>query len=268
MYYNYNKGLDSVNVEFFKVEKGYMYFNININDTLFESRFSDCGHIILDLKHWLESIAIGAQQTSIDYWSDKSCIVFNFINHPYTNDEFTISIKDVDELMSIKPNRVAFIRAFYEAFLLFIHSTKYKREEWEYEDLKMKFCRIKNVNESELVKILCDYSADEIHQALFEMRPSKSYYTPTEEEIKVGYVESLKLKFTPADFNQYGEIVHFINNWLWHKNYAGWDVERKLSYLEDCFEEQTSEYYGGKVTEFQSELIEKYLQAHALHTTK
>jgi hypothetical protein len=96
------------------------------------------------------------------------------------------------------------------------------------------------------------------------MRPSKSYYTPTEEEIKVGFVESLNIKFSPADLEEHGCLEHFINNWIWHKNYAAWDVDRKLSYLEDCFMEQTSEYFGGKATDFQSEIIEKYLQEHAL----
>ena len=72
------KKLEPIEIEFQKVYKGWLYFEIKVGIKSFRDRFSNINDPLSELKKWLEAIAVGVEQTSFEYNNERYYIKFDY----------------------------------------------------------------------------------------------------------------------------------------------------------------------------------------------
>lgn len=68
---------ETVIVDFYNVDGGWIFFKVKVGEQLFDGRFSEVFDPIMDFKKWLEAIAIGVQQTSFEFDPEGNDIKFD-----------------------------------------------------------------------------------------------------------------------------------------------------------------------------------------------
>lgn len=231
---------EKVNVDFYKVDAGWLYFNVKVGEQLFNGVFSEVLDPVLNFKKWLETIAIGAQQVSFEFDPEGSIIRFTFEEVAKNREILTIyePYEDKGEVfIKANVNRKQVVKEFYTSLINFSKSDKYKPKEWEIEYIKERLYKLLKVNENELIHQMLELNKDELKKLLFQADPSYMVSFSDTKGIQKGAPEEWNV---PQDYDFY-------------------TIEKKKKYIIDCLNESTEGYCGMKLSEFQSNLIERYL---------
>lgn len=254
--------IELLTVDFYETDAGWLRYKLTVGQQSFDNRFSDVWDPLPDLKHWLEAISIGAQQTSFQYDNEGDDIKFDFQRVCWDKEVLTISEAYDDGQVFIKANidRQQIVKAFYLGLLTFASSDKFISKEWEVEYLKERLCKILKIVEETLIEKLTDLDKKELGEILFNADPT--YYisfpeaTDKNEEWNMflqdtidkdkGVSNELKRVETPAEWNI-------------PVDYTFWTIDKKRKFVIDCINEKTNGYDGMKIKDFRSSIIEKYL---------
>lgn len=254
--------IELLTVDFYEADAGWLRYKLTIGQQIFDNRFSHVWDPLPDLKHWLEAISIGVQQTSFQYDNEGEGIKFDFERVCWDREVLTISEAYENEEIFIKSNIDSrqIVKAFYLGLLTFASSDKYSSNEWEVEYLKERLCKILNIDEETLIEQLADLDKKELSELFFNANPI--YYisfpeaTDKNEEWNMflqdtidkdnGVTNELKSVETPIESNIPDE-------------YNFWTTDKKREFIIRCINETTHGYDGMKINDFRSSIIEKYL---------
>ncbi|MCO6497690.1 MAG: hypothetical protein J5I50_08530 [Chitinophagaceae bacterium] len=204
----------------------------------YKDSFSSIYDPLPDLKHWLEAISVGVQQTSFEYDNEGQYIRYNFEKDSVNNGVFTISenMLDEDDVVFAKGlvDRRQLVKAFYLGLLTFADSDKFVSEKWEVEYLKERLCKIMKIEEEALIAQLAELDNKELGQGLFNADPIYS--------------------------SSFRESKDKKEEWNIPDEYNYWATEKKREFVIECCESETYKSCGGsKIADFRSPIIEKYL---------
>ena len=254
--------IEFLTVDFYEAKAGWLRYKLTIGQQSFGNRFSHVWDPLSDLKHWLEAISIGVQQTSFQYDNEGDYIKFDFERVCWDEEVLTISEAYENGQVFIKENidRRQIVKAFYFGLLTFASSDKFSSKEWEVEYLKERLCKILKTDEETLIGQLADLNKKELGELLFNADPT--YYISFPEasnkneewniflqdtiDKKKGISNELKRVETPVE-------------WKIPDEYNFWTTDKKRDFVIECINETTNGYDGMKINDFRSSLIEKYL---------
>jgi len=121
---------NKLTVNFNKLHGGWIEFTIKYDEQFFDGQFSVVYNPLMDLKHWLEAIATGVQQTSFVYDREGAYIKFDFEQDYYDNQmKFTVSEPDNEDeqiFINCKTTRRKIIKDIYLGLLNFAASDTIK----------------------------------------------------------------------------------------------------------------------------------------------
>lgn len=250
-------------VDFYEANAGWLRYKFTAGQQSFNNCFSHFGDPLPNLKHWLETISIGVQQTSFQYNNEGTDIKFDFKRVCWGGQEvLTISeaYESGDIFIKATIDRRQLVKAFYLGLLTFASSDKFDSKEWEIEYLKERLCKILKTDEETLIGQLAVLDKKKLSEILFNADPT--YYvsfpeaTDKNEEWNMflqdtidkdkGTSNELERVETPAEWNNPNE-------------YNFWPTDKKREFVIECINETISGYYGMKIDDFRSTIIEKYL---------
>ncbi len=254
--------IELLSVDFYEADAGWLRYKLTIGQHSFNDMFSHVFDPLPDLKHWLEAISIGVQQTSFQYDNEGDDIKFDFERVCWDREVLTISEAYENGEIFIKSNidRRQVVKAFYLGLLTFANSDKFNSQEWEVEYLKERLCKILNIDEETLIEQLANLDKKELGEILFNVDPTYDVSFPEatdkneewnmflQETIDKDRVVSNELKSveTPAE-------------WDIPNEYNFWTIEKKREFVIECINETTNGYDGMKINDFRSSIIENYL---------
>ena len=126
---------DKVQIHFDTIENDLFPFNLKIGEQLFSTRFSDVYNPIPDLKHWLEAIAIGAQQTSFIYDTEGQEIKMDFNNEDKAKAVFWVydNLVNPEKFYYLKAivYRKQLVEVFYNGLIEFVTAGGFNNTAWE-----------------------------------------------------------------------------------------------------------------------------------------
>lgn len=148
--------IQEINIEFTEVKFGWLKNVIKIGGQIFNDSFSHVFDPLIHYKHWLESIAIGAQQTSFNYDNEGNQIKFDFEQVTYERCEFSIAEYFNPERIFIKAtiDRQQLVKAFYISLFSFYFSKSFNSRDWEIEYMRIKIRDFLKVKEQHLNDIM------------------------------------------------------------------------------------------------------------------
>lgn len=255
-----NIEIQHLDVEFYKVEAGWLRFFIETKEWKSFFRFSVVHDPILDLKYWLESIAIGVQQTSYIFDSEGEVMKFDFQEFKWKDACFLISEEEEGLIFTSYVSRRQLVEAFYLGLLKFASSDAFVSEEWEVEYGYERLCKTWDTDLDSAMNKLLELNRSELIKLLFDLNPRFSVHFPDAgspyEEAGFLYTmakqdgkkpEGLRMERTPI----LPEIP---------EDYNYWSRSKKELFLHDKLEEEVSAYSGTKIDDFRSVIIETYLR--------
>jgi hypothetical protein len=249
-------------VDFYKVDGGWLHFKLALGDQTFDSRFTEVFDPLPDFKHWLEAIAIGVWQTSFIFDTEGDEIRFDFNCNCRDIEILTIADSYSQGQVYIKSSvdRKQIIKAFYLGFLNFASSDKFKGDQWEVEFIKERLCKAFNLNENELIESLLDLGGKELATLLFHADPTYTISFPTakdkKEEFALFYETDVRGNKVPEGH----ERLETPNEWKISDDYDFWQASKKKEYIINSINEKASGYKGTKINDFRSKIIEQYLK--------
>jgi hypothetical protein len=216
-----NKHITKIIVNISEVVAGWIKFRIIAGDIIYEESFSHVFDPIIDLKNWLETLTTDVQQTSFTFNPEGYEIRFSILKST-NHDCFIISEPYTKEKVFVKTavNRKQMVSEFYNGILSFVQSDNYNPDEWELKYYKEKLCEDFKMNENQLIRVLVKLRRDELIETIVEANPMN---------IEVS------------------------------KDYNEWDIKSKEVFIKEVLNEKISSYGGVKLSEFKSDIIEKYL---------
>lgn len=243
-------------VDFYEAEAGWLRYKLTIGQQSLNDSFSHVFDPLSDLKHWLEAISIGVQQTSFHYNNEGNDIKFDFERVCWDKEILTISEAYEQGEIFIKANidRRQIVKAFYFGLLTFSNSDKFVSKEWEVEYLKERLCKILKIDEKKLIEQLTNLNKNELTRVLFYT--DESFYISLPLKLNVllqdiinydkGILNEIKKVETPADWNI-------------PDDYDIWSSHKKREFITDNINVATFGYGGMKLNDFRSTIIDKYL---------
>ncbi len=235
-----NKLITEIKVDFYEVIAGWIHFKIKAEKVIFESSFSYVYDPILDLKYWLKALTTNVQQTSFTFNPEGNEIKFDIVRINYEWDLFIISEPDENGKVFIKTavNRKQLIKALYEGIINLTQSERYNPNEWEVSFYKENLSKNLNIKEDKLLPYLKILKRQELIEVFFEANPMY--------EVK---------SFNQEDIDKSRKPIKMVIP----KDYDNWDNNTKEKYIVEVLNKEVSGFDGVKLSEFKSELIEKYL---------
>lgn len=255
--------IEALNVEFYEADAGWLLFKITIGNQEFDDRFSHVFDPIPELKVWLESMAIGAQQASFWYDNEGQEIKFNFEKITWDREKFYAT-----ERNDIKNNafiiatvsRRQIVHAFYNGLLDFARSEKYSAKEWEIKFMKERLCKLLKIDETTLLTKILELDKDNVEELLFRACPSYWMSIPKDFNKKTikekDFSEIVKRIALDEDFSSKKMRV---DNSL-PLDYDSWDGKSKKELVTELLNEFPNCYYGTKMEGFRSKIIEDFLE--------
>jgi hypothetical protein len=126
---------ENLTIDFKEIEHGLFNFELKIGKQSFKTRFSDVYNPIPNLKHWLEAIAIGTQQTSFVYDTEGQEIRLDFNNEVWNKAEFRAFdiYVDPETFCYLKAiiDRKQLVKVFYKGLLNYVQRGGFKNTPWE-----------------------------------------------------------------------------------------------------------------------------------------
>ncbi len=252
---------EEIIVDYYEVDGGWICFKVKAGKQVFDGRFSEVFDPLLDFKKWLEAIAIGVQQTSFEFDPEGNEILFDFNRICWDREVLTIRepYEDGDIFIKANVDRKQVVKAFYMGLVNFSQSDKYKPEEWEVEYFKERLCKAMDISEDKLVNQMLDLDRQELMQFLFNADPIYSISFPEakdkNEEFNLFAKSVVEGKESVEEF----ERVETPMEWNIPNDYDYWSSEKKREFIIECLNEKTEGFSGMKLSEFQSNLIGRYL---------
>ena len=249
-------------VNFYEAEAGWLRYKLTAGQQSFDDRFSHVFDPLPNLKHWLEAISIGVQQTSFRYDNEGNDIKFDFERVCWDKEVLAISEAYEDGQIFIKAtiDRRQIVKAFYLGLLTFANSDKFVSKEWEVEYLKERLCKILKIDEETLIEQLTDLDKKELGEILFNANPT--YYVSFPEATDKNEEWNMFLQDTiDKDTGTSNELkrVETPAEWNIPDEYNFWTTDKKREFVVKCINETTNGYDGMKIDDFRSAIIEKYL---------
>ena len=244
-------------MEFTEVKYGWIEFVIKIADKTFEDRFSEVYDPLIRYKNWLESIAIGAQQTSFNYDNEGNEIKFDFEQMTYERCEFRITEYYNSKRIFLKANvdRQQLVSEFYNSLFSFYFSTSFNRRDWEIEYMRTKIKDFLKVDEKHLKDIMINLNRIQMLNLLYFADPIYSSKTKDFNEKLEKDLESV-LKSLEINQMEDKDVPYF---WNLSEDYDSWDNQKKIEFINECLDEPAHGYKGTKILDCKSEIIEKYI---------
>lgn len=252
---------EEIIVNYYEVDGGWICFKVKAGEQIFDGRFSEVFDPLLDFKRWLEAIAIGVQQTSFEFDPEGNEILFDFKRVCWDREVFTIGEPYDDGVVFLKANvdRKQVVKAFYLGLVNFAKSDIYKPEEWEVEYVKERLCKALDISEDELAHQMLDMDRNELKKFLFNADPIYSISFPEAKDKNEEFNLFAKSVVEGEESVEGCEKVETPMEWNIPSNYDYWSSEKKKELITECLNEKTEGFRGMKLSEFQSNLIGKYL---------
>ena len=253
--------LKKLNFKIYEISAGWIFFGITLNKRVFKGCFSEVFDPLLDLKHWLEAIAIGVQQTSFSYNPEGEIIRFDFQQVAWNKQVLTISEVGDKPTVFLTGDviRHQLVKSLYLGLLSFANSSKYKAEEWEIETMGERLCKSLNLNEKKLIAYLLKLDKLELGSVLFNVNPTNTISFPSakdlQEEIKLFVETSYECKPLSDEHEMSFKALEYDIP----KEYDLWSADKKEEFINGCLNDFVSPYSGTKMEEFHSKIIEEYL---------
>ena len=135
------QNIEKLQVEYFNVEAGWINIRLiagdKVGEKVFVERMSHCFDPLPDLKHWLETISLGAELTSFTINCEGNIVQFDVFRKK--DDDrccFSVYQKDVNRLVfQAFVSTKQLVEAFYCGLINLFDSDKYNPEEWEWKPL-------------------------------------------------------------------------------------------------------------------------------------
>lgn len=223
--------IEDLQVDFYKVDSGYIFFKLAVGTQRFKGSFSEVWDPLLDFRHWLEAIAIGVQQTSFHFDPEGTSINFNLNRIACDNDVLIISelcAAPGQFFIKASVDRKQIVRAFYRGLLDFAKSDAFDHGEWEIETLADRLGKMLHLEYQALLGYLSGLRRVELVQLLDRADPPYDGVPDT-----TGYVSA---------------------------DYDGWAEAPKRAYLKNLLNAGIGSYRGMKISGFQSQIVEQYLE--------
>jgi len=258
-----NKNTELLTVNFYKVDAGWLYFELTIGNQRFDGMFSAVFDPLLDLKQWLEAISSDVQQVSFTYNPEGTVIKFDFKKIDSEKEVFTISDIYGDEKCIIKAevDRRQIVNAFYLGLLDFARSDKFKSKEWEIEYMKERMCKLSNLNEPELLDYLIDMDRNELIEIFFQVDPRYSVSYPNakdkNEELKLFIENKIQDGKLPDNQKRVEERVELDIP----QDFNYWTKEKRITFINERLKYPTNGYHGTKIKDFRSKIIEDFIES-------
>lgn len=257
-----NPKIELLTVDFYEADVGWLFYKLTTGQQSFEDRFSDVYDPLPDLKHWLEAISIGVQQTSFKYDNEGNHIKYDFERVSWDREFLTISEAYKDGEVFIKANidRQQMVKAFYLGLLNFANSDKYSPIDWEVVYLKERLCNALNLDEETLVALLVNFNKNQLGEILSMAEPRYLYSGPESddrtEELNI-FLQNImdKDKGVSKEFKNVKTAIE----WNIPDDYNFWATDKKREFVIECINERTDGFDGMKIDDFRSPIIEKYL---------
>jgi hypothetical protein len=249
--------IHNINMEFTKVKYGWIDFVIKVADITFKDRFSEVFDPLINYKNWLESIAIGAQQTSFNYDNEGNEIKFDFEQMTYERCEFRITEYYNSKRIFLKANvdRLQLVREFYNSLFSFYFSTSFNRKEWEIEYMSTKIRDFLKVDEEHLINIMINLNRTQMLNLLYFADPVYTSKTKDFNEKLDKNLESV-LKTLEIKQIEQKDVPYF---WTLSEDYDFWGNQKKTDFINKCLNQPAHGYKGTKIIECKSEIIERYI---------
>lgn len=253
---------EHLTVDFYEVGGGWLFFKLTIGEHTFDNRFSYVFDPLPDLKHWLEAISIGVQQTSFIYDNERTHIKFDFEWKGWHREVLTISdtLEDGQVLIQENINSRQIVKAFYLGLLTFASSDKFSSREWEVEYYKERLCEILNIDEETLIEQLTELDRNELVEILFKADPL--YLVSFPEATDKNEEWDMFIQDTVDKENKVSNELKRVETpikWGVPDGYNFWTTDKKREYVIDSINRPTSGFDGTKINDFRSSIIEKYL---------
>lgn len=240
---NKDKSELNIKVDFHEVIAGWIHFKIIAGEQSYDGRFSEVYDPIIDLKHWLEAVSTNVQQTSFTFDPEGDDIKFEINRLEYEGNYFVISepYADGKTYLNVIVNRKQLVKAFYQGIIELSQSEKYHPREWEVCYYKQRLCGDYKVDEAKLLEILKQLKRKELIEKLFEANPM--------------YLIDNKNRESEDPFSGDGTPMKMKIS----KKYDNWTDKTKEKFIVEIMNLEVSGFCGTKLSEFQSDIIEKYL---------
>lgn len=260
MNYSIGDKIQEVNVEFYEATYGWLCFKVSAGDQVFDGRFSEVFDPIMDLKKWLEAIAIGVKQTSFNFDPEGDDVKFDFDRKRLDTEVLTICQPYGDEIyLKVNVERKQVVNAFYRGLIDFSKSDRYDPREWEVEYMWERLCKIMKMDEIKLIDWLLELDRQELGKVLFDASPCHLISFPSAQDKNEEF--NLFLKSVETDSEKIGEhdLVRTPIYWDIPDDYDYWPSHKKMTLVTKYLQEKATGYEGVKLKEFRSVIIEKYL---------
>jgi len=188
-----------------------------------------------DLKHWLEAIVIGVEQTSFTYDNEGQNIKFDAQSLWIDREKkylFTITWIEGNRVeFQVVVDRKQMIGAFFNGFVKYFKSDKYNPLEWEFHAIHDKLYNLLALDYEQLV----DYCA----------------------------------KLNTQELTALLERIDDVRGVLWVDDYVSKDYNKKTfedkrEQIKKMLKQNANPYEGMSLANFRSEIIEKYLKENEL----
>lgn len=254
--------IEHLTVDFYEASAGWLHYKLTVGQQTFDNRMSEVFDPLPDFKRWLEAISIDVQQTSFLYDNEGSEIKFDFKRVCFDKEILTISEACGGGEIFIKAtvDRKQVVKAFYLGLLTFANSDKFQSEEWEVEYLKERLCKILKIDEETLIEQLSDLNRKELGYILFNADPIYEISYPEATDKNEEWKMFLQDVFDENE-SASNELkrVEKPREWKIPEDYDFWIYSKKRSFVTECINEKTNGFYGMKINDFRSSIIEKYL---------
>lgn len=234
-----DKYISEIKLDFYEVVSGWINFRIIVGNFVYEESFSCVFDPIIDLKNWLEALCTNVQQTSFTFFNEIKNIKFDILRFNNDWDYFNISETCEEEIfVETTVDRKQLVKAFYEGIINLSKSEKYNSKEWEFFYYREILSKNLNIKEDQLLSYLKRLKRKELIKVFYDANPICEVQSFDEKEME----KSKKpMKMTIS------------------KDYDNWDEKSKEKFIVDVLNTKVCGFDGVKLSEFKSEIIEKYL---------
>ncbi|EHQ43924.1 hypothetical protein [Myroides odoratus] len=261
---------NELQVAFSNAEAGWIDLLFIYNNTVVKERISHCFDPLPQLKIWLESIVLGAEQTSFSYDNEGSIIRFNFervisselivsdfingyrrssleiftVSYPSEQNYGKYATKEellacnrqnanaYDDIMfRVTISRTQLVALFYTGLLHFFNSEDYNPLEWEYHRMSDKLSKKLNLDYPNLLQYCETLSKQKLLELFHSIEASEAYWV---------------LK---SDFEEFENLA----------------TSQKKDIIQDLLETNANPYDGSSLLDIHSKIIENFLNASPLN---
>lgn len=165
--------MKKVSINFTEVKLDWINFIITVGNQSFKDRFSEVYGPLINYKKWLESISIGAQQTSFNYDNEGNEIKFDFEQVTYEKCVLSITEYYNPKRVFLKESidRKQLVSELYNSLFNFYFSTAFDSKEWETENMKTKIRAFLKVNDNYIEDIMLNLSRAQMLNLLYFSDP-------------------------------------------------------------------------------------------------